>query len=195
MPGEGQGQHPDLDDVTLLRRVAAKDERALQALFDRHGAALLRFATALANDRATAEDALQEAYVSLWQHADSWRGESSPRAWLYTVARNAVFRQRRRKADDRASHVSLDELGADAGWGDPTAQRSVLERIEREEPVRRALARLDDDERALLWLVDVDGLTVEEAAASFSVTLAAAKSRLHRARLRFVAALRKEDIE
>ncbi len=69
----------------------------------------------------------------------------------------------------------------------------MLERIESDEWVRHALAQLDDDDRDALALVDVEGLSIEEAAAALSLSVAAVKSRLHRARLRFVAALRKED--
>ncbi len=190
MPGEGEGH--DLDDVTLLQRVAEKDSAALRALFDRHAPALLRYANTLARDRALAEDAVQEAFAALWQHADGFRRESSARSWLFTIARNAVHRRFRRKVD-RQTDVALEELGADAGWGVPAAQRSVLERIESDEWVRHALAQLDDDDRDALALVDVEGLSIEEAAAALSLSVAAVKSRLHRARLRFVAALRKED--
>jgi RNA polymerase sigma factor (sigma-70 family) len=147
MPSEGEGH--DLDDVTLLQRVAEKDSAALRALFDRHAPALLRYANTLARDRALAEDAVQEAFAALWQHADGFRRESSARSWLFTIARNAVHRRFRRKVD-RQTDVALEELGADAGWGVPAAQRSVLERIESDERVRHALAQLDDDDRDAL---------------------------------------------
>jgi RNA polymerase sigma-70 factor (ECF subfamily) len=194
MPGEGEGQ--PLDDVTLVRRVGERDGAALRALFDRHAEALLRFATTLSRDRAIAEDAVQETFASLWEHASRFRSESSPKSWLFTIARNAVHRRFRRMADRLDAQVeldSLDQLGAAAGWGDAAAQRTIEERLARDELVRHALAQLDDDDRAVLALVDVEGLSIEEAAASLSLSVAALKSRLHRARLRFVAAVRKED--
>jgi RNA polymerase sigma-70 factor, ECF subfamily len=195
MPSEGEGQHSD-DDVTLLQRVANREAAAMRALFDRHAPALLRFATTLSRDRALAEDAVQEAFASLWQHAGGFRGESSARAWLFTITRNAVHRRFRRKSDrstETESLDNLDALGAAAGWGDPSAQRALDDRIADDELVRHALSTLDDDDKTVLALVDVEGLSIEEAAASLFVSVAALKSRLHRARLRFVAALRKED--
>ncbi len=200
MPGEGQHKPiestvlvgDERSDAHLLQRVAAHDAAALRTLFDRHAAALLRYATALGRDRSLAEDAVQETFVSVWQHAAGFRAESSPRAWLFTIARNAVHRRFRRKIDAHTD-VAIDDLGVEAGWGDPAAQRSVLDRIESDDAVRHALAQLDDDDREVLALVDVEGLSTDEAAVSLSLSLAALKSRLHRARLRFVAALRKED--
>lgn len=191
MSREGEGQHPD-DDVTLLARVGQRDSAALRVLFDRHAPALLRYAMAIAHDRALAEDAVQEAFAALWQHADGFRHESSPRSWLFTIARNALHRRFRRKIE-RDTNASLEELGADAGWGDASAQRSVHERIESDDCVRHALGQLDDEDREVLALVDVEGLSTEEAAQTLSLSVAALKSRLHRARLRFVAAVRKED--
>jgi RNA polymerase sigma-70 factor (ECF subfamily) len=194
MPGEGEGQL--LDDVTLVRRVGEQDGAALRALFDRHAEALLRFATTLARDHAIAQDAVQEAFASLWEHASRFRSETSPKSWLFTITRNAVHRRFRRMADRLDARVdfdSLDQLGAAAGWGDAVAQQMVEERLASGELVRHALARLNDDDRAVLALVDVEGLSIEEAAASLSISVAALKSRLHRARLRFVAAVRKED--
>ncbi|MFO0556530.1 MAG: sigma-70 family RNA polymerase sigma factor [Polyangiales bacterium] len=191
MSREGEGQHPD-DDVTLVARVGQRDPAALRLLFDRHAPALLRFAHAIARDRALAEDAVQESFAALWQHAASFRNESSPRSWLFTVARNAIHRRFRRKVD-RDTDVALEELGADAGWGDASAQRSVHERIESDDCVRHALAALDDEDREVLALIDVEGLSTEEGAQSLGLSVAALKSRLHRARLRFVAAVRKED--
>jgi RNA polymerase sigma-70 factor (ECF subfamily) len=194
MPSEGEGQH--IDDVTLLRGVATGDPAAFRALFDRHAAALLRFATTLSHDRAIAEDAVQEAFTALWQHADGFRSDSSPRSWLFTITRNAVHRRYRRRADRPSAHDSLDSLdslGGAAGWGDPSLLRSLEERIADDERVRRALATLEDDDRAVLSLVDVEGLSNDEAAAALSITVSALKSRLHRARLRFVASLRTED--
>lgn len=180
----------------LLRRVANREPAALRALFDRYGAALLRFATTLSHDRALAEDAVQDAFTALWQHADGFRGESSARSWLFTITRNSVHRRFRRKLDRLDSHESFDNLealGVAAGLGDTSAQRALDERIANDELVRHALASLDDGDKSVLALVDVEELSLEEAAASLDVSVAALKSRLHRARLRFVAALRKED--
>ncbi|MFO0761472.1 MAG: RNA polymerase sigma factor [Byssovorax sp.] len=181
----------DPDDVTLIARIAARDEDALEALFVRHYAPMSRHAALLSGDAALAEDALQEAFVAVWQHASTYRGPS-PRAWLYTVARNALRRQiRMRSADSDA--LSLEELGERAGWGDSEAGSRVLAAIESRVSVREALAGLDPSDREVLSLIDVEGLSLDEAATALDLTLAALKSRLHRARLRFVARLNAED--
>lgn len=178
------------DDVTLLARVARKDERALEALFTRHWAPMRRYAAALSRDAASAEDALQETFLSVWRHAGDFRG-ASVRAWLYTIARNALRRQLRKRAGED-DVVSLEALGAEAGWGDAAAVVRVTDAAEDKERVRVGLARLAEGDRELLWLVDVEGLSLAEAAESLELGLPALKSRLHRARLRFVAALQED---
>jgi RNA polymerase sigma-70 factor (ECF subfamily) len=82
---------------------------------------------------------------------------------------------------------SLAELGEAAGWG---AETDILDALLVKDEVNRALACLSLEERELLMLREVEGLSNEECASLLGVGLPALKSRLHRARLRFVAHLR-----
>lgn len=184
----------DRDDVTLLRLVAEGDRAAFLQLFDRHAASLLRFGVAFCRDEAAAEDALQEAWMAVLKGAAGFRGEVPARAWLFAIARNALRRQKRKRAGEPDEQSSLEELGERAGFGDEAASRGLAESVEDREQVTKALEALCEDERELLWLVDVEGLSLDEAAASFGLTLAATKSRLHRARLRLMAHLRDNEV-
>lgn len=185
MPGEVTAQ----DDLSLLERVKARDRAAFTTLMERHLPGLFRYASALAHGAPQAEDAVQEAFATLWRSAESFRGESSLRAWLRTITRNALARQLRKKADEPADTEPLDELAEHAGWG---ASDSVAARLEDRDLVRRVFDTLSPADRELLWLVEVDGLSLEEAAVATASSLAATKSRLHRARLRFLSAARLE---
>lgn len=80
----------------------------------------------------------------------------------------------------------IEELGLQAGWG----QDDALEGLAQREVLARALETLDGETREVLVLRDLEGFSGEEVAEMLGVGLAAMKSRLHRARLRFVSALR-----
>ena len=201
MPGLHAAGHPDLQggglltesDADLLRRSAEGDAGAFERFVTRHEASVYRYLRALADDAADAEDALQEAFVAAWRAASSFRGTDA-RAWLLAIARNRLRRMHRRRAGAPSDSdlVPLERLGAEAGWGAPEDPGAELERREARERVERALGRLSAPDREVLLLRDVEGLTGEEAADVLGISLAALKSRLHRARLRLAAELRRE---
>lgn len=179
------------DDGALLARIAGGDRVAFATLVRRHHAPLHRWVAALSRDPAGADDALQEAFLAVWRSAGSFRGDASARAWLYTIARNCIHRQKRRVASDPIE--SLEQLGEQAGWGDTRACARVEEALADRERLARVLDQLPVEDREVLLLVEGEGLSLVEAAAAAELTLAALKSRLHRARLRVVALLAKED--
>lgn len=149
----------------------------------------MRLLLATAASRADAEDALQEAFISAWRSARTFAGTGSARAWILTIARNALHRHYRRRVGEPAGHVPLDQLGADAGWGTVASPDELLERIEDRDLLARALAALPDPDREVLILRDLEGLSGEETATALQISVQAMKSRLHRARLRLAARL------
>lgn len=170
----------------------------MDVLVGRYAGPLFRYARGIAGGDATlAEDALQETFVAVWRHAATFRGNGSSgaRAWLYTIARNAVRHEAKKRGKVQASpeeptrsgEVSLEA----AGFG--SSSTSFEQAVESKERVHKALAALLEHEREVVLLVDVNGLSVEEAAHALELSLAATKSRLHRARLRLMALLSAEQ--
>ena len=179
------------EDRSLLQRAAGGDAGAFEAFVEVHRQPVWRFVRSLTQDAAAAEDALQEAFLAAWRNAGTFRGEGSALGWLLTLARHALYRQFRQRAgapERLESLESLAELGEAAGWGAEDPEEAFLTQDE----VRRALAKLSLEDRELLLLRDVEGLGNEACASILSLGLPALKSRLHRARLRFVAHLRGE---
>ncbi|MEN0065905.1 MAG: RNA polymerase sigma factor [Myxococcota bacterium] len=177
-------------DVQLVARIATGDRAALGALVERHEAMVHRYARSLTRDAEAAEDAMQQAFLDVLRGARTFRGASTVRAWLLTVTRHAVFRHARRRAGEPEHHVPFDELASLAGWGaDP---EELAGRASDRALVRRALDTLAPAFREVVTLRDLEGFSGEETARILGITLAATKSRLHRARLELSAALRKE---
>jgi RNA polymerase sigma-70 factor (ECF subfamily) len=154
---------------------------------DRHEAAVLRYLRGIAPDPDAAEDALQETFVAAWRAAATFRSESSARGWLLTIARHALARQRRRVPAPEHM-VSLEQLAQEAGWG-ATPSPGVEGVLEARDLVERGFAALSAEDREILILRELEGFSGEETARLLGLSLAAMKSRLHRARLRFTAAL------
>lgn len=180
-------QDPQAGDAELIRRAGDGDREAFDAIVVAHRAAVFRFLRATAGEGA--EDALQETFLSAWRGAAAFRGDASVRTWLFTIARHAVHRQHRRRIDEPEAHVPLSELGAAAGWGDANPERLLMQR-ESEAVVADALDRLSQADREILLLRDIEGVAGEEVAGILGLTLAAMKTRLHRARLRLAAKVR-----
>jgi RNA polymerase sigma-70 factor (ECF subfamily) len=168
-------------DAALLRRAGAGDRYAFERLLTRHGDALFRFATRTCGSERDAEDAVQDGLLSAWKGAGTFRGESSARTWLFQVVVHACRRRHRRRVGEPDRHAEVEEAEAlasgERGADERLADRQVGEAME------RALAALGEEAREVLVLRDVEGLSGEETAAALGLSLAAMKSRLHRARL------------
>ena len=137
--------------------------------------ALRRYARALARDRASADDLVQdclERAVSRWYQ----RHDGNVRAWLFSILHNLAVDQFR-QSRARGQHVGLDETSdADIGLGATQEQRLIYR------DVLDKLARLPEDQRAALLLVAVEDLSYAEAAKVLDVPIGTVMSRLSRAR-------------
>lgn len=189
--GEASGSSGDAE---LIARVAHGDRSAFTTLVKRHQAAIHRYVRALTKSDADAGDALQRAFLGVWRGAGTFSGLASARAWLFTAARNAAFRQTRRRREDATDPETLAELGAKAGWG-AESPLELLESGEARSRLHAALSALPSEDREVILLRDLEGFSGEEAAGMLGVTLAALKSRLHRARLRLMAVLKEDPHE
>jgi RNA polymerase sigma-70 factor (ECF subfamily) len=179
-------QDPDDD---LIARAARGEGRAFDVIVDRHAPAVLRLARAMSPDHATADDVVQETFLAAFRSAATYRpGVSSVRTWLFAIARNAARRARRGGRERPTDDVELSTLGVLAGWGAPP-----LEVAEDSERLAQTLASLAPEDREILVLRDLEALSGEAAAELLGLGLPAMKSRLHRARLRLVAAFRASE--
>jgi RNA polymerase sigma factor (sigma-70 family) len=159
-------------DEELLESIAAGDDSALAALYDRFGRVAYGLAYRVLRDRALAEDAVQEAFLAVWRSADSYRRErAKPGTWILTlVHRRAVDLVRR---EDRRRAEPLEEPSETAG---DTADEVDLR--ERRSTVQAALSQLPPDQRQALELAYYGGYTQSELAERLGVPLGTIKSRM-----------------
>ncbi len=159
---------------------------------DRYTASVYRFLVSLQAASDDAEDALQECFVSAWRSAATYRGSDSARGWLFSIARNTLRRQHRRKVGEPNEMEQLEQLGTRAGWG---ASSDFSVRFEVEDELKWAMGQLPREEQEAVTLRDLEGLTGEETAEALGLSLAAMKSRLHRGRLHLMGVLRAAEAD
>ncbi len=178
-------------EAELLGAARAGSGEALEALLERHEARLYRFARRLCRQREDAEDVLQESLLAAARGLSRFRGASSVSTWLYTIARSFCIKKRR-KSVFAPTEVSLDTEASVAARGvaDPARRPDeALEAFRLETALERAIAALDRPYREVLLLRDVEGLPAAEVARVTGLSVAAVKTRLHRARARLREAL------
>jgi RNA polymerase sigma-70 factor (ECF subfamily) len=185
-----QAREPSISDSDLMALTAAGDRGAFEQLIRRHAPAVLRLGRAVTGDAAAAEDALQQTFLAVYQHASTFRGDSSVRAWMLTIARNAAYRMRAKASREDLAEEPWIQLGVEAGWGSEDPETLAMA-AEQRDTLRTAMSTLSAQDREVLFLRDIEGLAAPEAAALTGIGQRALKSRLHRARLRLAAALRR----
>lgn len=180
-------------DDEVMASAARGDSAARRELVERHQGAVYRLLRRLGRDDAQAEDLTQETFLTALEHLEGWRGEGTARGWLLSIARSRWLMARRAPAarQEPVEDASLERLGLAAGWGAPMNPEELSARLEEQAVLERALAALDEESREVLTLRDLEELTGEETAQVLGVSLAAMKSRLHRARLALVASVKK----
>lgn len=163
-----------MDDDPHARRFAL--------LFDSHRRAVLGYALRRVDDPADAADAVAETFLIAWRRLRDVPLDPEARAWLLGVARRVLANQRRgaRRQVGLAERLAF-ELPALVAALEPPSETDLT--------VRRALARLSDEDREVLLLAAWDGLTPAEIASVIGARPVTVRSRLHRARRRLRAEL------
>jgi RNA polymerase sigma-70 factor (ECF subfamily) len=174
---------PERSDTELLRAHADGDPRAFEELIHRHRDRLWAVALRTMREPEEAADALQDALISAYKAAGSFRAESAVTTWLHRIVVNACLdRIRRRQVRPT---VPLPEEGP----GEPVERRDRMAERDTAMAVEDALGRLGTEQRAAIILVDIEGYPVADAARILGVAEGTVKSRCARGRARLAVLL------
>ena len=165
----------------LLTAARAGDRLALATLLQQHQDKVFGFGMRMCGDPEDAKDVAQETLMTMARTVGDFRGDASLATWLYTVARSFCIKKRRRTKGAPAFHEPLDKLDRDAASSALTPEQSLIGQQARD-TVAAALDQLDPEAREVVILRDIEGLSATEAAETIGISVAALKSRLHRAR-------------
>lgn len=179
-------------DAELVTRCREGDPLAFDTLVSRYQRKVLGLCLRHLRSYEEACDLAQEVFVQVFQHLQDFQGKSSFSTWLYRVCLNACYnRQRYWRAKGRGGVTSLEGL-LEAREADPdtsalmrSKDAGALDALQRNEDVallRQALAGLEDSQRRVVELVDIEELSYEKAAQVLEVPVNTVRSRLSRAR-------------
>ena len=184
-----------MTEQELIAQARAGDPNAFERLVRDNQDRVYSLCLRMAGDRHEAEDLAQEVFLKAWQGLASFHGESKFSTWLFRLAANLCIDAQRKRERRRGVEpaVSLDD--PDSSWREPSDPRQdpqrQLERTERSRALDRALTRLSDDQRQIVVLRELAGLSYQEISQRLGLDLGTVKSRLARGRL----ALRKILLE
>lgn len=177
------------DEQRFLERLRQRDEAAFGELVERNQGPVYRLLLRMLRNPAEAEDVAQDVFVSAFKALQNFRGESALSTWLYRIAqnhgKNRLKYLARRSRDTGRTSSSRDEGTPGNSAHGPIEARpdSTALAHEAERHLEQALLALDEEQRELIELRDVEHLSYEEIVQVTGLPLGTVKSRLHRSRL------------
>ncbi|MEU8958930.1 RNA polymerase sigma factor SigM [Streptomyces sp. NPDC048518] len=177
--------HGDMSDKDLLARHVAGDKDAFGEIVRRHRDRLWAVALRTLGDREEAADAVQDALVSAYRAAHTFRGQSAVTTWLHRITVNACLDRARKAASRKTSPIDDAERLEQLLEPEESAAAPV-ERGDLHRELVEALGTLPPEQRAALVLVDMQGYPVAEAADLLDVPTGTVKSRCARGRARLL---------
>ena len=175
-------------DAHLVERLKSCDEQAYETLIARFQQPIYNLCYRLINDPADAADVVQEVFLKVFRSIDHFRGQSTLKTWIYRIAVNEAYNQRRWFSRHRRQEVGLDdEDQASRPWLDSIADpaRDPYELAlneERHQLIETSLREINADFRTAVILRDLEDLSYEEIADVLQISLGTVKSRILRGR-------------
>jgi RNA polymerase sigma-70 factor (ECF subfamily) len=174
-------------DEELVRLGQAGDTRAFDELVDRYRDKVFRLSFKILRHEDDAAEAMQDAFLSAFRGLKNFKIESTFSTWLYRIATNAALMKYRKRRD---GHVSLEQSQSSNEDAEPIqltdwSTQPVQDLLDSEtrDVMEEGIQRLSEELRTVFVLRDVEGLSNTEVAEVLHLSVAAVKSRLHRARL------------
>ncbi|MFY0407964.1 RNA polymerase sigma factor [Solicola sp. PLA-1-18] len=171
-------EHPKPSDAVLVRRATMGDREAFGLIFERYsGAAYLYALRMLDGHEHDARDVCQDSWIKVWQHLDTFRGESQLLTWILAIVSHQALDNRRRRRPEPVDNWIIDAEVASTSYQDD--QMADLELWQK---LNVALSELPWRQKAVWLLREIEGLSYEEMAHILDTNTTVVRGQLHRAR-------------
>ena len=157
------------NETTLIHAVARKDKEALKQLFESYHKRVFRFAFKLTNDFETANDVTSDVFVTIWEKAGSYKGNSPLSTWIFGIARNKIRTHYRKKQH----FVDIEET---------TLSNDTRDSINTRQDLKYALGHLSLEHREAVEMIFYLGFSYDEAAEIIGCPVGTVKSRIFHAK-------------
>jgi RNA polymerase sigma-70 factor, ECF subfamily len=186
-----EGRRAGSEQASALEGSRSEVDRCFEELFARYNSMVFHLTYRILGDREEALDVSQEVFLTVYRKLSGFRGDSSPKTWIYRIAINRASnrcrwwsRLRRRGSVSLDEHLSKERapsLSETLESRGRTPEETLLMEEERSE-IERSLLRLPVQQRIAVVMRDIEGLSYEEIAESMNVSLGTIKSRIARGR-------------
>lgn len=186
------------NEAELIKAAANGDQSAFSELVTEYERLVYNTVKSKVLSAEDAMDISQEVFIKIWKALPNWRGECKFATWVYKVCINASLDFLRRAPEETESLSGRPDDDGDErplDIADDSVQASPERRLEQSETtmaVRRAIARLPEDQREIVILRDIDGYSYDEIADMLSLGIGTVKSRINRARTKLKSLLEVE---
>jgi RNA polymerase sigma-70 factor, ECF subfamily len=177
------------DERSRIEQLQAGAEDAFSWLVDTYAPSVYQLAYRLLNNPADSSDLVQEVFLKVFRSVGHFEGHCALRTWIYHITVNTVWNEnrwwRRHRGQERTLEVPDGDFGMDELEIADESQNPLRDALslEAQELVQRALLQLNESQRLILVLREMEDLSYEEVASIMSLTVGTVKSRLARARL------------
>lgn len=170
----------NLTDEELVPRIVSGDRALFEVLMRRHNQRIYRAIRAVLRTDADAEDVMQEAYLSAYQHLHQFEGRAKFSTWLTRIAVNSALARRGKREGNGMTDSDDDSLEALESMAPDPEQETLASELR--DVMEREVAALPDSFRSTFILREVEGLSTTETAEVLGISEDLVKTRLHRAR-------------
>lgn len=170
------------DYSQLITDLAEGGPEAMDRLLSDAQALARRFSTLVCGNAPDAEDAVQDALLQTYRHAERIRDPGAFRTWLYRTVKNACLMSRRGRVREPLRLLSLDADTANGVAAEGPTPEDRAAALDARTELRRGLSKLPKEYRLVIFLRDIEGLSTGDAASLLGISEDNLKQRLHRAR-------------
>jgi len=173
------------EDLMLMTKIANGDERAFEQLVAKHQQAVIGTIGKMTNHSPETEDIAQQVFLRLWKAASRYKPKAKFTTYLFTITRNLVFNDTRKKTRRRELSIDTDEQNWHDSIADPSSSSRPDQSLAEDElrlQVDRAVADLPETQRLAVILRRYEQMSYDEIAEVLDTSVSAIKSQLFRAR-------------
>ncbi len=167
----------EVRDDELVRRIAARDQSAIEALFARYQVRVFRFIQRRVRSEALAEELTNEVFMEVWRNASKFEGRSSFSSWVFAIAHNRAISAMRKRREDELDDGMAEAIPDDADTPEATAQKSDKGAL-----LRACIGRLSTEHATVIDLVYYHEMSIAEVAGVVGIPENTVKTRMFHAR-------------
>lgn len=167
----------ETDDLSLIQRIAAGNEQAMNQFFQRHHQSVYTFALRRLNEPADAADVLNDVMLQVWRGADRFAGQSKVTTWLLGIANHKImdiYRKRKRHDHEELDHSCEDHHSANEGFDIALAQDAAM--------VKHCMDKLSVDHREVVHLTFFEDMSYPDIAKVVGCPPGTVKTRMMHAK-------------